>query len=71
MNRKNPWTIERLNDYVGQEETYQLEFKSSRGLLQTTAGEIEKTFNDLSTHISAFLNSEGGVLVIGIEESII
>lgn len=69
MNRKNPWTIERLNDYVGQEETYQLEFKSSRGLLQTTAGEIEKTFNDLSTHISAFLNSDGGVLVIGIEES--
>jgi hypothetical protein len=69
MNRKNPWTLERLNNYIGQEETYQLEFKSSRGLLQTTAGEIEKTFNDLSTHISAFLNSDGGLLVIGIEES--
>lgn len=68
MQGKNPWSLERLQTYIGQEETYNLEFKSSRGLLQSTAGELEKTFNDLSTHISAFLNSDGGLLIIGIEE---
>ena len=69
MQAKNPWSVEKLQNFIGQEETYHLEFKSSRGLLQTSSGEIDKTFNDLSSHISAFLNSEGGLLIIGIEES--
>ena len=69
MTPKNPWTLSRLEEYIGQEETYQIEFKSSKGLIQQTTGDLDKTFNDLSTHVSAFLNSEGGLLIIGIEES--
>lgn len=69
MNRKNPWTIERLRDFIGQEENYHLEFKSAKGILQASNNEANNIFNTLSTHLSAFLNSEGGLLVIGIEET--
>lgn len=63
---KNPWTRERLEGYIGQEEGYQLEFKSSRGLSQESPA---KFITDLTCHVSAFLNSDGGVLIIGIEEA--
>lgn len=63
---KNPWSLERLQSYIGEEESYQLEFKSSRDLLQQNPN---KFFDELSRDVSAFLNSEGGTLIIGIEEA--
>lgn len=65
---RNPWTRERLQQFVGQEESYNLEFKSSRPLLDPSGGKVDSFFNDLSCHVSAFLNSDGGLLIIGLEE---
>lgn len=62
---KNPWTRAQLEQFIGNEESYELEFKSSRPLREDKA---EKFFDDLSTHVSAFLNSDGGLLVVGVEE---
>lgn len=63
--QKNTWTLERLKSFIGQEEHYQLEFKSSRGILQQTP---KSFFDELSKDVSAFLNSEGGILIIGLDE---
>ncbi len=63
---KNPWTRERLESYFGLEEGYELEFKSSEPLL---GGKAEAYFNDLSAAVSAFLNAEGGLLIIGLEQA--
>ena len=66
---KNPWAREQLEQFVGQDESYELEFKSSRDLREAAAGKAETFFDDLSAHVSAFLNSDGGLLLIGIEET--
>jgi hypothetical protein len=67
MNR-NPWNLELLHSYIGQEESYELEFKSSTALTGDD-GKARKFLADLTCHVSAFLNSEGGRLLIGIEEA--
>ncbi len=63
---KNPWTKQHLEALIGEEESHHLEFKSSRGLLQDSPA---KFLSDLTCHVSAFLNSDGGTLIIGIEEA--
>lgn len=59
------WTPDTLKQLIGQEENYQLEFKSSRALMQPN---VDEFFDKLSCAVSAFLNSDGGTLIIGIEE---
>jgi hypothetical protein len=64
---KNPWTRQRLEEeFIGREESLTLEFKSSAALLND---KVESFVNDLTQHIGAFLNSEGGLLIIGVEEA--
>lgn len=66
---KNPWTLQRLTALVGQQEGPHLEFKSSKPLtLGFDKGKRESFVSDLTCHVSAFLNAEGGTLVIGLEE---
>lgn len=67
---KNPWTRQRLEDeFIGQEESQRLEFKSSRDLAHESTGKVSAFIDDLSTHVGAFLNSDGGLLVVGVEET--
>lgn len=58
------WTEQDLEDLVGQPESFRLEFKSSR-LFKESQNRIT---DSLSREVSAFANSEGGHIVIGIEE---
>lgn len=64
---KNPWTRQRLEDeFIGREESLTLEFKSSTALLED---KVEGFVGKLTDHVGAFLNSEGGILIVGIEEA--
>jgi hypothetical protein len=66
---KNSWTRDWLASLLGQEETTTLEFKSSRALSSASQKEIDAFFdNQLSQAVSAFINTEGGILVVGLEE---
>ena len=61
------WTEEYLISLVGQPESSQLEYKSGKAL----AGKEDKTkfvHDQLSPVVSAFANSEGGIVVIGMAE---
>jgi predicted HTH transcriptional regulator len=58
------WTPNELQSLFGQEETIRLEFKSGR-LLE---GSTERAAENLSKSVSAFANTEGGLLIIGIGE---
>jgi hypothetical protein len=58
------WTPDELQSLFGQEETIRLEFKSGR-LLE---GATERAADSLSKSVSAFANTEGGLLIIGIKE---
>jgi hypothetical protein len=62
----NAWTQERLESYLGMEEGLSVDFKSSRPLVDRNGW--PKYFEKLSCHVSAFLNGEGGLLLVGIEE---
>ena len=64
----NPWTLDRLKEYIGAEESLQLDFKSSRPLASGNKNDAKKFVDGLSSHVSAFLNSEGGLLLVGLEE---
>ena len=64
--RKNPWTRERLLQYLQQSESPVLEFKSSRPLCSDR--ERSRFVDDLAAHTGAFLNADGGLLLIGLEE---
>src|SRR5262245_15236394 len=57
------WTEDDLSLLLGQTESLRLEFKSVRVL-----DDIQKAGWDLAKGVSAFANSEGGTIVIGIEE---
>jgi hypothetical protein len=58
------WTIKDLEKLIGQAETLRLEFKQSKLLNESR----EKIIENLTREISAFANTEGGTLVIGIAE---
>ncbi len=57
------WTKECLEELVGRPEGLYLEFKSTR-LFETK----DKAADTLTKGVSAFANSDGGVLVVGLEE---
>lgn len=54
-----------LEKLIGQSETARLEFKQSKIFSKSR----EALAEDLSCHVSAFANTEGGTIVIGMEES--
>jgi Putative DNA-binding domain len=65
----NPYGLEFLTELIGQEETQRLEFKSSRALLDMNSQKRNKFISDqVVPTISAFLNTDGGRLIIGIED---
>jgi hypothetical protein len=64
----NPYDNQFLTQLMGQPETQKLEFKSSRDLLLDDT-KRNKFIKDQGVRtVSAFLNTDGGRLVIGIEE---
>ena len=67
--RREPWNwdLEDLALLVGQPESLRLEFKQSELLNSNHANTTEASKN-LSRAVSALANTEGGVIVIGIEE---
>jgi hypothetical protein len=67
-NSKNPWDEARLNTYIGQEEHARLEFKSSKGLKQDKEKGSKEAVNAITTEVVALLNSDGGEILIGLEE---
>lgn len=62
----NPWTLARLESLIGTQESDRLDFKSSIGLRDPKTR--QRFIEDLTAHVSAFLNTYGGTLVIGMEE---
>jgi len=60
-----------LDGLFGDHEDEKIEFKSSRGLINSPdKNSIRKFLGDqIVPTVSAFLNSEGGTLIIGIEEN--
>ena len=59
------WTKENLISLLGQAESIRLEFKKS----QLFSESREKIADNLCKEVSAFANTEGGTIVIGIEEA--
>jgi hypothetical protein len=65
----NPYDFEFVKGLVGQQETQRLEFKSSRDLLNENSQKRGKFVSEqIVPTVSAFLNTDGGQLVVGIEE---
>lgn len=63
------WDITDLENLIGQSESLRLEFKDARLLdLNQKKNSVNKVTLELSKEVSAFANSEGGTLVVGIEE---
>jgi hypothetical protein len=58
------WTRDDLDKLIGQSESLRLEFKSSK-LLDSNHEELAQK---ISKEVSAFANTEGGTLIIGIED---
>lgn len=56
-----------LQELIGQQENAKLEFKSNRGLLEKK-NRSEFVKNTIAPEVSAFLNSDGGLIVIGVED---
>lgn len=66
MSNGDPWNKERLESYLNTEEGPSVDFKSSRPL--TEAKTRAKYLDNVSCHVSALLNGEGGFLLVGLEE---
>ena len=65
----NPYKTEFLSGLIGQQETQRLEFKSSRDLLNENSQKRGRFISEqIVPTVSAFLNTDGGQLLIGIEE---
>lgn len=63
------WDKVRLESYIGTSESIRMEFKSAK-LLSSQNGTLdrEKVIRDLTKEVSAFANSEGGEIILGMEE---
>lgn len=59
------WNEERLRAFIGGEESLRLEFKSGRLLERKNEQQVA---DDLSEVVSAFANTEGGLLILGMAE---
>lgn len=72
MDRKATWTENYLRSLLGTSESVRLEFKESRILMPPADRPNElpkdKIANELTECVSAFANTEGGILIIGIAE---
>jgi hypothetical protein len=65
----NPYDIEFVRGFIEQQETQRLEFKSSRELLNENAQKRGKFISEqIVPTVSAFLNTDGGQVIVGIEE---
>jgi hypothetical protein len=65
----NPYNLEFLQSLRGQQESQRLEFKSSRELSNEIADKRAKFISSqIVPAVSAFLNTDGRHLVIGVEE---
>jgi hypothetical protein len=62
--RKNVWTEEDIHQLKGREESIRLEFKAGALFDETQ----QKWLAVLAKEVSAFANTEGGVLVLGVTE---
>src|SRR5262245_37700290 len=61
------WTEDYLVSLAGQPESARLEYKSGKGLYRKE--DRERFIRDqLSPAVSAFANSEGGIVIIGVDE---
>jgi predicted HTH transcriptional regulator len=52
----------KLNDFIGRAESGEVDFKKQGYNLSSVKGKFE-----LSKDISAFANSEGGIIILGVE----
>jgi len=65
----NPYDIDFLMGLIGQQESQRLEFKSSRELSNETDSKRNKfMMEQVIPAVSAFLNTDGGQLILGLEE---
>jgi hypothetical protein len=64
VNKKSQWSEEDIWQLKGQEESLRVEFKAGK-----LVEKVESLWvADLSREISAFANTEGGILVLGVQE---
>ena len=65
----NPYNLEFLTGLIDQPETQRLEFKSSRDLSSEESQKRGRFLKDqVVPTISAFLNTDGGLLILGMED---
>ena len=65
----NPYDFQFIKGLLGQQETQRLEFKSSRDLLNENSQKRGKFVSDrIVPTVSPFLNTDGGQLIVGVEE---
>ena len=59
------WTLDKINQYItnGIEENLHLDYKGAHSLEKN-----DKKKDEISKDISAFANSDGGVIIFGIKE---
>ena len=61
------WKEEYLLSFVRQPESARLEYKSGKALIEKRDTE-QFVRNQLSPTVSAFANSEGGIIIVGMNE---